>query len=146
VLPAYIQPSARAINCSDGCHCLTAQLIRDAIAKQTGVEPPAAPPPPRVHAYGDLELYESASLLSQIPRLYPGDGITSAQPLIMEEYGQGCVLLNLSNVWLHVARQAALYAIWLLTFAHEGCCQHNLYAAYAGVASLGIGPRSPRRS
>ena len=67
------------------------QLIRDAIAKQTGVEPPAAPPPPRLHAYGELELYESASLRSEMGSLYPGDGITSARPLIMEEYGQGCV-------------------------------------------------------
>ena len=28
---------------------------------------------------------------AQIGNLYPGDGITSTQPLIMEEYGQGWV-------------------------------------------------------
>lgn len=25
-----------------------------------------------------------------LPRLYPGDGVVSEQPLIMEEYGQPC--------------------------------------------------------
>ena len=63
------------------------QLIRAAIQQHTGVEAPDLPPGPEVRAYGDVELYESATLVSQIKHLYSGDGITSRVPLIMEEYG-----------------------------------------------------------
>lgn len=65
-------------------------MIRAAIAQQTGEEPPEPLPPPRMHAYGAVDLYERARLLSQIKYLYPGEGITSEAPLIMEEYGQAC--------------------------------------------------------
>lgn len=51
---------------------------------------PTPPPPPRIKAFGRLALTQRATLLSQLPRLYPGDGIVSEQPLIMEEYGQPC--------------------------------------------------------
>ncbi len=64
------------------------QLIREAIKHHTGVEPPEPPKPPGIKAFGTVELYESVTLTSQIRHLYPGDGITSQQPLIMEEYGQ----------------------------------------------------------
>ena len=75
---------------ADGCLVWPSmgQLIRAAIAQQTGVDPPAPLPPPRMHDYGSVELCESASLLSQIRHLYPGEGITSEAPMIMEEYGQ----------------------------------------------------------
>lgn len=46
------------------------------------------PKPPKIKAYGEIELYENVSLSRQIQHLYPGDGIYSKQPLIMEEYGQ----------------------------------------------------------
>ena len=64
------------------------QLIREAIKQHTGVEPPDMPKPPKIKAYGEIELYENVSLSRQIQHLYPGDGIYSKQPLIMEEYGQ----------------------------------------------------------
>ncbi|EIE22122.1 hypothetical protein COCSUDRAFT_1093, partial [Coccomyxa subellipsoidea C-169] len=63
-------------------------LIREAITQHTGAEPPKPPPPPRIKAYGEVGLYENVTLRSQIRRLYPGDGVTSRRPLIMEEYGQ----------------------------------------------------------
>lgn len=68
-----------------------AQLIRAAIREHTGVEPPKPPPPPQIKAYGEVGLYENVTLRSQIRHLYPGDGVTSRRPLIMEEYGQSCV-------------------------------------------------------
>lgn len=68
-----------------------AQLIRAAISKHTGLEPPKPPPPPQIKAYGEVGLYENVTLRSQIRHLYPGDGVTSRRPLIMEEYGQSCV-------------------------------------------------------
>ncbi|CAL8467305.1 g6842 [Coccomyxa elongata] len=62
-------------------------LIRAAIKEHTGVEPPQPPQPPRIEAYGDVGLYENVTLRSQIRHLYPGDGVASRRPLIMEEYG-----------------------------------------------------------
>ena len=63
------------------------QRIRDAIKEHTGVEPPKAPPPPRLEAYGGADMEESSSLMSQLQYLYSGEGIYSELPLIMEEYG-----------------------------------------------------------
>jgi hypothetical protein len=65
-----------------------AQLIRDVIEKQTGVKPPELPPPPVTEDYGAVELVETATLLDQLHELFPGDGIASEQPDVMEEYGQ----------------------------------------------------------
>ena len=67
------------------------QRIRDAIKEHTGVDPPKAPPPPKLEAYGSAELVESNTLMSQLCHLYSGEGIFSQLPLIMEEYGQACV-------------------------------------------------------
>ena len=67
------------------------QRIRDAIKEHTGVDPPKAPPPPKLEAYGSAELVESDTLMSQLRHLYSGEGIFSQLPLIMEEYGQACV-------------------------------------------------------
>ena len=64
------------------------QRIRDAIKEHTGVDPPKAPPPPKVEAYGSADLAESSALMSQLRHLYSGEGIFSKLPLIMEEYGQ----------------------------------------------------------
>lgn len=66
------------------------QLIRAAIKEHTGVEPPEPPKPPRIEAYGEVGLYENVTLRSQIRHLYPGDGVASRRPLIMEEYGLSC--------------------------------------------------------
>ena len=63
------------------------QRIRDAIKEHTGIEPPSAPPPPRLEAYGGADMAESSSLMSQLQYLYSGEGIYSDSPLIMEEYG-----------------------------------------------------------
>ena len=64
------------------------QLIRDLIEKHTGVEPPELPPPPVTEDYGTVDLAESATLLDQLHELFPGDGIASDKPDVMEEYGQ----------------------------------------------------------
>ncbi len=66
------------------------QLIRAAIKEHTGAEPPEPPKPPRIEAYGEVGLYENVTLRSQIRHLYPGDGVASRRPLIMEEYGLSC--------------------------------------------------------
>ena len=120
-----------------------AQLIRDAIAKQTGVEPPAAPRAPWLLKYGVVELYESASLLSQIGSLYPGDGITSARPLIMEEYGQGCVMGACSECLLspHSIHAADCWG------SPPACTPTGMaLLACTGAASSHTGPRSPQPS
>ena len=52
------------------------------------MDPPEPLPTPLAHGYGAVDLYERASLLSQVRHLYPGEGITSEAPMIMEEYGQ----------------------------------------------------------
>ncbi len=67
--------------------CFVPQRIRDAIKEHTGMEPPKAPPPPRLEAYGGADMAESGSLISQLPYLYSGEGIFSEMPLSMEEYG-----------------------------------------------------------
>ena len=64
------------------------QLIRDLIEKQTGVTPPKLPRAPVVESYGKVSLNESAALLKQLSTLFPGDGIATDYPDIMEEYGQ----------------------------------------------------------
>ena len=63
------------------------QRIRDAIKEHTGIEPPKAPPPPKLEAYGGADMAESSSLMSQLQYLFSGEGIYSQLPLIMEEYG-----------------------------------------------------------
>jgi hypothetical protein len=64
------------------------QLIRDLIKKHTGVKPPELPKPPAIAKYGKVVLNESAALLEQLNTLFPGDGIASDYPDIMEEFGQ----------------------------------------------------------
>lgn len=64
------------------------QAIRRSIEAHTGQKLPTPPTPPRIKAFGRVDLTQRATLLSQLPQLYPGDGITSELPLIMEEYGQ----------------------------------------------------------
>ena len=64
------------------------QLIRDVIEKHTGVTPPELPKAPVVEKYGRVALNESAVLLEQLSTLFPGDGIATDYPDIMEEYGQ----------------------------------------------------------
>lgn len=64
------------------------QLIRDLIEKHTGVTPPELPPPPVIKEYGSVQMEESAVLLDQLDELFPGDGIASDYPDVMEEYGQ----------------------------------------------------------
>lgn len=64
------------------------QLIRDLIEKHTGVKPPELPKPPAIAKYGKVVLNESAALLEQLCTLFPGDGIASDYPDIMEEFGQ----------------------------------------------------------
>ena len=64
------------------------QLIRDVIEKQTGITPPKLPKGPAIAKYGKVELNESAVLLEQLSTLFPGDGIATDYPDIMEEYGQ----------------------------------------------------------
>ncbi|KAL0030525.1 hypothetical protein WJX79_001635 [Trebouxia sp. C0005] len=65
------------------------EMIRDAVKKHMGCEPPASPPPPTIKAYGQVDLQESVPLLEALPQLWLGDGIVSRRPLPMEEYGQG---------------------------------------------------------
>ncbi|KAL0019729.1 hypothetical protein WJX77_006458 [Trebouxia sp. C0004] len=65
------------------------EMIRDAVKKHMGSEPPASPPPPTMKAYGQVDLQQSVPLLEALPQLWPGDGIISRRPLPMEEYGQG---------------------------------------------------------
>lgn len=60
------------------------------IVKHTGVTPPELPPPPVMEDYGTVEMAESATLLNQLEELFPGDGIASDSPDVMEEYGQSC--------------------------------------------------------
>ncbi len=48
------------------------------------------PPAPRLAAYGMVELMQQAPLLSQLPHWFPGGGLPSDTPLVMEEYGQQC--------------------------------------------------------
>ncbi len=67
---------------------LPVQLIRDVIEKQTGITPPKLPKTPAIAKYGKVELNESAVLLEQLSTLFPGDGIATDYPDIMEEYGQ----------------------------------------------------------
>lgn len=62
-------------------------MIRDVIKEHTGVDPPKAPPPPKLETYGSVKLRESAALMSQLRHLYSGEGIYSQLPQIMEEYG-----------------------------------------------------------
>ena len=64
------------------------QLIKDLIEKQTGVTPPKLPKTPAVAKYGKVILNESALLMEQLNTLFPGDGIATDYPDIMEEYGQ----------------------------------------------------------
>ena len=64
------------------------QLIREVIEKQTGVTPPKLPKAPAVAKFGSVQLNESAVLLEQLSALFPGDGIATDYPDIMEEYGQ----------------------------------------------------------
>jgi hypothetical protein len=64
------------------------QLIRDLIEKHTSLKPPELPKPPAITKYGKVVLNESASLLEQLSTLFPGDGIASDYPDIMEEFGQ----------------------------------------------------------
>ncbi len=64
------------------------QAISDAITKHTGVKPIDPPPPPKVVAYGEVPLGETALLTQQLGVLASGDGIHSPVPLVMEEYGQ----------------------------------------------------------
>ena len=66
---------------------LVVQRIRDALKQHTGVDPPKAPPLPKMEAYGSADLAESGSLMSQLRHLYSGEGIFSKLPQIMEEYG-----------------------------------------------------------
>ncbi|DBB15766.1 TPA: hypothetical protein ACH3X3_003968 [Trebouxia sp. C0006] len=65
------------------------EMIREAVKRHTGSEPPASPPPPTIKAYGQVDLQQSVPLLEALPQLWPGDGIISRRPLPMEEYGQG---------------------------------------------------------
>lgn len=58
------------------------------------MRPPAPPPRPRIKAFGRVGLSQRATLLGQLPRLYPGDGVVSELPAIMEEYGLPCVLYH----------------------------------------------------
>ncbi|KAK9826432.1 hypothetical protein WJX81_005107 [Elliptochloris bilobata] len=70
------------------------KLLRAAIAEHTGREPPPLPPPPCLEAYGTVEVPQQAPLLSQLPHWFPGGGLPSDTPLVMEEYGQqGGVIL-----------------------------------------------------
>lgn len=96
---------------TDEEHVLAMQLIREAIKEHTGVEPPRPPLPPKLEAYGEVGLYENATLRSQLKHLYPGDGITSRHPLIMEEYGQSCAP-SLSTFSDAAALPACLVAIF----------------------------------
>ncbi|CAL8469886.1 g9428 [Coccomyxa elongata] len=64
------------------------KMIRDVIVKHTGVTPPELPPPPVMENYGTVEMAERATLLDQLDELFPGDGIASDHPDVMEEYGQ----------------------------------------------------------
>jgi hypothetical protein len=66
------------------------QAIRRSIEAHIGERLPTPPPPPRIEAYGTVGLSARATLLSQLPRLYPGDGVQSRLPRVMEEYGQPC--------------------------------------------------------
>lgn len=58
-------------------------LLRDAIARATGVQPPPLPAPVRFAALSQLALRESASLWDNLP-----DPVASETPLPMEAYGQ----------------------------------------------------------
>ena len=70
------------------------QLVRETIVKLTGTEPPPLPPAPRVTSYGEVAMESIAPLFAHLGELYPGDGIYSRLPEIMEEYGQfGGVIL-----------------------------------------------------
>jgi len=62
----------------------TVQRIRDAIKEHTRVNPPKAPPPPELEAYGTAELAESGSLMSQLRHLYSGEDTLSKLPMTME--------------------------------------------------------------
>ena len=64
------------------------QLIKDLIEKETGVTPPKLPKTPAVAKYGKVVMNESALLIEQLKTLFPGDGIATDYPDIMEEYGQ----------------------------------------------------------
>ncbi len=79
------------------------------IVKHTGVTPPELPPPPVMEDYGTVEMAESATLLNQLEELFPGDGIASDSPDVMEEYGQSCAagppLLVLFTNWCNLQQQ-----------------------------------------
>jgi hypothetical protein len=64
------------------------QMIRAAIQEHTGVEPPPRQPPPRIAAYGTVNLTQSAPLLANVQRLAGGMAVNAECPDIMEEYGQ----------------------------------------------------------
>lgn len=67
---------------------LCMQMIRAAIQEHTGVEPPPREPPPRIAAYGTVNLTHTAPLLGNVQRLAGGRAVNAQQPDIMEEYGQ----------------------------------------------------------
>lgn len=64
-------------------------MLQEAIATHLGKKPAKWPPPLPTADFGRVALDEQASLLEAVPRLFPGDGIFSKQPLNMEEYDQG---------------------------------------------------------
>ncbi|KAK9828756.1 hypothetical protein WJX72_001937 [[Myrmecia] bisecta] len=65
------------------------EAIRQAVAEHTGRSLPDPEPAPGIQAFGGVTLDRTAALLEHLDVLYPGDGIYSNRPLIMEDYGQG---------------------------------------------------------
>ena len=66
------------------------QMIREAVQKHTGVEPPEMLPEPVGKAYGKVEFQLAAPLIATLPYVPGlGDGIPTKHPEPMEHYDIG---------------------------------------------------------
>lgn len=78
-----------AIPRDDGRGLRSGQAIRAVIKEHLGKKLPSPPPPNPTAAYGTYTVQEAVGLLEALPYLFPGDGIFSQYPDVMENYGQG---------------------------------------------------------
>jgi beta-galactosidase len=64
-------------------------MLRAAISEHTGQNEAPWPANLPTASYGAVSLDRSVSVMDAVASLFPGEGIVSKQPKIMEEYDQG---------------------------------------------------------